>query len=105
MQTKIVGQSVPRKEGRSKVTGAARYVDDLRMDGMLYGATVRSSVPRGRITAIKFDDSIPWDEFIVVTAKDIPGENSVALILLDQPYLAAEFVNHREEPVVLLAHE
>ncbi len=104
MQTNNVGKPVPRKEGRSKVTGAARYIDDLRMDGMLYGATVRSPAPRGRISAIKFGDGIAWDEFIIVTAKDIPGENCVALILLDQPYLAAEFVNHAEEPVVLLAH-
>ncbi len=102
--THNVGKSMPRKEGRAKVTGAARYVDDLRMDDMLYGVTVRSTVPRGRIREIKFGDGIPWAEFVVVTAADIPGENSVALILLDQPYLAAEFVNHREEPVVLLAH-
>ncbi|HEX8129244.1 MAG TPA: xanthine dehydrogenase family protein molybdopterin-binding subunit [Pyrinomonadaceae bacterium] len=104
MQTEIVGKPVPRKEGRSKVTGAARYVDDLRMPGMLYGATVRSPVARGRIRSISFGEGIPWDEFIVVTARDIPGENAVALILLDQPYLAAEFVNHAEEPILLLAH-
>ncbi|HKP73704.1 MAG TPA: xanthine dehydrogenase family protein molybdopterin-binding subunit [Pyrinomonadaceae bacterium] len=104
MQTQIIGKPVPRKEGRSKVTGAARYVDDLRMPGMLYGATVRSPAPRGRIRRINFGEGIAWDEFVVVTAKDIPGENAVALILLDQPYLAAEFVNHAEEPVVLLAH-
>ncbi|HEV7902865.1 MAG TPA: xanthine dehydrogenase family protein molybdopterin-binding subunit [Pyrinomonadaceae bacterium] len=104
-KTESVGRPVPRrKEGRSKVTGAARYVDDLRMPNMLYGATVRSHAPRGRIRSITFDASIPWDEFVVVTAKDIPGENAVALILLDQPYLAAEFVNHAEEPIVLLAH-
>src|SRR6185436_18052869 len=42
--------------------------------------------------------------FTIVTAKDIPGENYVALILNDQPYLAAEVVNHPEEPIVLLAH-
>ncbi|MDQ1612376.1 MAG: hypothetical protein QOG00_2307 [Pyrinomonadaceae bacterium] len=105
MQTEIVGKPVPRKEGRSKVTGAARYVDDLSMPGMLYGATVRSPVARGRIRAVTFGEGIPWDEFVVVTAKDIPGENAVALILLDQPYLADGFVNHAEEPVLLLAHE
>jgi CO/xanthine dehydrogenase Mo-binding subunit len=104
-KTESVERPVPRrKEGRSKVTGAARYVDDLRMPGMLYGATVRSPAPRGRIRSITFGEGIPWDEFIIVTAKDIPGENAVALILLDQPYLTAEFVNHAEEPVVLLAH-
>ncbi|HKO35643.1 MAG TPA: xanthine dehydrogenase family protein molybdopterin-binding subunit [Pyrinomonadaceae bacterium] len=122
---KLVGKSIPRKEGRKKVTGQALYVDDLRFDGMLHGVTVRSSVPRGRIKNISFDqqpaaeridrsdqppataggtDFIPWDEFTIVTAKDIPGENYVALILNDQPYLAGEIVNHSEEPIVLLAH-
>src|SRR4028119_387944 len=104
MLTEIVGKPVPRKEGRSKVTGASRYVDDLHMPGMLYGVTVRSPAPRGRIRSITFGEGIPWDEFVVVTAKDIPGENAVALILLDQPYLASEFVNHAEEPILLLAH-
>src|SRR5262245_4605097 len=111
----LVGKSIPRKEGRKKVTGQALYVDDLHFDGMLHGVTVRSSVARGRIKSISFDQPaataggsdlmIPWDEFTIVTAKDIPGENYVALILNDQPYLAAEVVNHPEEPVVLLAHQ
>src|ERR1043166_3782980 len=112
-----IGKSIPRKEGRRKVTGSALYVDDLKFDGMLHGVTVRSSIPRGRIKSISFDqpsaaggtDSgaggaqlIPWDEFTIVTAKDIPGENYVALILNDQPYLADQVVNHPEEPIVLL---
>jgi CO/xanthine dehydrogenase Mo-binding subunit len=109
----LVGKPIPRKEGRQKVTGAALYVDDLKFDGMLHGVTVRSTVARGRIKCISFDqppanaggsDFIPWDEFTVVTAKDIPGENYVALILNDQPFLADEVVNHPEEPIVLLAH-
>jgi CO/xanthine dehydrogenase Mo-binding subunit len=109
----LVGKSIPRKEGRRKVTGQALYVDDLKFDGMLHGVTVRSSVPRGRIKSISYDqppataggtDRIPWNEFTIVTAKDIPGENYVALILNDQPYLADEVVNHPEEPIVLLAH-
>src|SRR6266550_7048170 len=108
-----VGKSIPRKEGRKKVTGQALYVDDLKFDRMLHGVTVRSSIPRGRIKSISFDqppataggsDFIPWDEFTIVTAKDIPGENYVALILNDQPYLADKVVNHPEEPIVLLAH-
>ncbi len=104
MPKRYIGQSVPRKEGREKVTGRARYVDDLTFPGMLYGATVRSQVARGRIRGIHFEGSVPWDEFTIVTARDIPGKNCVALILEDQPYLAAEKVNHPEEPIVLLAH-
>ncbi len=99
-----IGKSFPRKEGRKKVTGQALYVDDLSFPEMLHGVTVRSPVARGKIKKISFEGDIPWDEFTVVTAKDIPGANYVALILNDQPYLADAFVNHPEEPVVLLAH-
>lgn len=99
-----VGRSVPRREGRDKVTGAARYVDDLHMDGMLHGVTVRSPVARGRIREIRYEGDLPWDEIVVVTAKDVPGKNEVKLIQTDQPLLADGVVNHCEEPVVLLAH-
>ena len=100
----IIGVPVPRKEGRDKVTGRARYVDDLTMPGMLHGATVRSKIPRGKIRQIAFGPGVKWDEFVVVTAKDIPGKNCIALILDDQPCLADSEVNHPEEPVLLLAH-
>jgi len=101
---RIVGVSVPRKEGRDKVTGHAQYVDDMTLPGMLYGATVRSQVPRGRIRTIAFGPGIAWNEFVVVTAKDITGKNVIALIADDQPCLADGLVNHPEEPILLLAH-
>ena len=101
---RIVGKSVPRKEGRDKVTGESKYVDDMVLPNMLFGATVRSQVPRGRITKITFGPGIAWEEFVVVSAKDIPGKNCIALIGEDQPCLASEVVNHPEEPILLLAH-
>jgi len=100
----VVGTSVPRKEGRDKVTGAARYIDDITLPGMLYGATVRSQIPRGTIKTISFDPKFDWNEFVVVTAEHIPGKNCIALILDDQPCLADGKVNHPEEPILLLAH-
>jgi len=100
----IVGTSVPRKEGRDKVTGQAHYIDDMALPDMLYGATVRSRVARGQIRKIAFDPDIRWDEFVVVSAQDIPGKNCVALIADDQPCLADAVVNHPEEPILLLAH-
>jgi CO/xanthine dehydrogenase Mo-binding subunit len=101
---RIVGKSVPRKEGRDKVTGRSQYVDDMVLPDMLFGATVRSQIPRGRIKTITFRPGIPWDEFVIVSAKDILGKNCIALIGDDQPCLASEFVNHSEEPILLLAH-
>src|SRR4051794_2209356 len=74
----VIGVDVPRKEARAKVTGRARYVDDLTDDlfpeGVLYGATVRSPGPRGRIRGVSFSGPIPWDEITVVTARDLPGD-------------------------------
>jgi CO/xanthine dehydrogenase Mo-binding subunit len=79
------------------------YVDDGSPAGVLHGVTVRSPAARGRITAVRFDPAIPWDEFVVVTAADIPS-NVVKLLTEDQPYLARDVVNHREEPIALIAH-
>lgn len=100
----IVGTSVPRKEGRAKVTGEARYVDDMVLPDMLYGATVRSRFPRGKVKKITFGPGIDWEEFVVVSPKDIPGKNCIALIEDDQPCLADGMVNHPEEPLLLVAH-
>ncbi|MBI1860981.1 MAG: xanthine dehydrogenase family protein, partial [Deltaproteobacteria bacterium] len=101
---KAIGRVVPRKEGRAKVTGEAKYIDDINRDDLWHGATIRSSVARGSIRKITFDPKIPWKEFCVVTAKDIPGKNVVALIEGDQPLLAETRIEHPEEPVLLIAH-
>jgi CO/xanthine dehydrogenase Mo-binding subunit len=99
-----VGTSVPRKEVNDKLTGRSRYLDDLKPAGLWHGVTVRSTIPRGTITSVEFPEGFPWDEFCIVTAKDIPGKNVVKLILEDQPILADGRVNHPEEPILLLAH-
>lgn len=98
-----VGRNVRRKEGHRKATGAARYVDDLGFPGMLYGRTIRSTVPRGEILSVRlgFDRA----GFTVAGPRDVPGRNVVALIEDDQPCLAEREVRHAEEPILLLAHE
>ena len=101
---RIIGTSVPRVEGRDKVTGQARYVDDMVLPGMIYGAAVRSRIPRGKIKKISFAPGIDWSEFVIVTSKDIPGKNCIALIEDDQPCLADGMVHHPEEPILLLGH-
>ncbi|MCU1343295.1 MAG: aerobic-type carbon monoxide dehydrogenase, large subunit CoxL/CutL-like protein, partial [Candidatus Acidoferrum typicum] len=101
---RIVGHPSPRKEGRDKVTGQARYVDDISLPGMIYGATVRSQIPRGKIKKITFGPGINWNDFVIVSAQDIPGKHYIALIANDQPCLADGMVNHPEEPILLLAH-
>ena len=98
-----VGQNVLRKEGYEKLTGAARYVDDLTLDGMLFGKTIRSTVARGRIKSIKFDPLYDWSQIVVADYRDIPGDNYVALIENDQPLLVESEVRHFDEPILLIA--
>lgn len=102
--TAHIGTSALRLEGRAKLTGATLYTDDLKIDGLLHGVTVRSTVARGRITAIRFAEDIPWHEFVIVTARDIPGRNVVAHLIQDQPCLVDGVINHAEEAILLLAH-
>jgi xanthine dehydrogenase molybdopterin-binding subunit B len=103
---RTVGHNVARAEGLEKVTGAARYIDDLSFDDMLYGATVRSTIPAGRIVAVDRDPSFDWSGFTFVDHRDIvaPGKNVVAMISDDQPFLAGDRVRHQAEPIALIAH-
>jgi CO/xanthine dehydrogenase Mo-binding subunit len=98
-----VGRRVLRKEGASKVTGAARYVDDLSFPGMLHARTIRSTIPSGEIAAVRFN--FDTTGFTIVDSSDIPGRNIVALIDDDQPCLAERAIRHVAEPILLLAHE
>ncbi|MGQ0736004.1 MAG: xanthine dehydrogenase family protein molybdopterin-binding subunit [Acidobacteriota bacterium] len=98
----VVGHNVRRKDADAKVTGAAKYVDDLSFPEMLYGTTIRSTIPRGRLNAIRLD--FDTSGFTVVDFRDIPGTNVVALIENDQPCLAEHEVYHVAEPILLLAH-
>ncbi len=98
---RAVGANVRRKDGDVKVTGAAKYVDDLTFPGMIYGATIRSTIPRGRIR--ERHAALP-DEFVVADYRDIPGPNYVALIDPDQPCLAVDEIRHAAEPIMLVGH-
>ena len=97
-----VGTNVLRKDGLAKVSGRAKYVDDLEFPGMLYGRTVRSTTAHARIINVRVAE-IPG--LTVVDHRDIPGENIVELIEFDQPCLAEREVRHVAEPILLLAHE
>src|SRR5882672_3484807 len=101
--TRSVGRNVLRKEGVEKVTGAARYIDDLAFPNLLHARTIRSTIPAGEITDIRFN--FDTTGFTIVDHRDVPGRNIVALIDDDQPCLASRTIRHVAEPILLLAHE
>src|SRR2546425_3802439 len=100
---RAVGRNVLRKEGIEKVTGVARYIDDLTVPNLLQARTIRSTIPSGEIVDIRYD--LDPKAFTVVTHRDVPGRNIVALIEDDQPALAENTIRHVAEPILLLAHE
>ena len=100
---KAVGRNVLRKEGESKASGAAKYIDDLLFTNLLHARTIRSTIPAGDISAIRFNFDTAG--FTIVDYRDIPGRNYVALIEDDQPCLAEATIRHVAEPILLLAHE
>ena len=63
----VVGRDVPRTDAIPKVTGAAQYVADLRLPGMLHAAVLRSPHAHARIVSI--DTS---------AARGMPGVKAVA---------------------------
>jgi len=94
-----------RREGPAKLTGEAKYADDLVFPGAWFGATIRSTQPRARLLGIELADAFDWKRIVVVTADDIPGENIVSLIDDDQPVLVpvGGEIRHQAEACALIA--
>jgi len=61
----LIGADVPRIDGLGKLGGTARYVDDLAIEGVLHGGTIRSPIARGRIKGIHFDPALDWREYTI----------------------------------------
>ena len=94
-----------RREGPAKLTGAAKYADDLVFPGAWYGLTIRSTDAHATFVALDLDPTFDWSKVVVVTAADIPGENVVSSIKSDQPILVpvGGEIQHHAEGLALLA--
>ena len=53
MGAKYFGASVPRREDPRLLRGEGRFVDDIKLPGMLHAAFVRSPHAHARIRAIR----------------------------------------------------
>ena len=83
----FVGQSFPRNDARSKVTGQADYSGDLTMPGMLFMKILFAERPHARIKSIDGSKAEAAPGVVaVLTAKDVPV-NEYGLQIPDQPVL------------------
>jgi xanthine dehydrogenase D subunit len=99
-----VGESVRRPDGLPKVRGSFVYSSDLRVEGMLWGATVRSPHPHARIRSIDGTEARAMPGVhAVLTHEDVPGKKLYGLEIADQPVLAFDFVRYWGEAVALVA--
>ena len=101
-----IGESARRVDGAPKVTGAFAYGSDLRIEGMLQGATLRSPYPSARIRSVDVSRAkAAPGVHAVLTAADVPGKATYGLEFSDQPVLASDVVRYEGEPVAVVAAE
>ena len=85
-----VGTPLDRYGGHALVLGDFRFVDDIRVDGMLFVALRFSDHPRALVKSI---DAAPALALAgvqrVITAADVPGQRCVGLVEADWPILVA----------------
>ncbi|WP_405493961.1 xanthine dehydrogenase family protein molybdopterin-binding subunit [Nocardia sp. NBC_00511] len=100
-----VGESPLRPDGTLKVKGEFAYTSDLWIDGMLWGATLRSPHPRAKIVSIDTSKAAAMaGVHAVLTHEDVPGRKVYGLDhTWDQPVLAFDEVRHHGEPIALVA--
>ena len=101
-----VGQRIARADGLAKVCGTDRFGADEAPEGSLWLRVVRSPYARARFTLGDLEAvRAAFPELVaILTAKDIPGENSFGIFpdLKDQPVLAPGHVRYRGEAVIAL---
>ncbi len=97
------GTRHPRADAMDKATGRARYAADLAVEGMLHAVTLRSPHAHAQIVRIDAEHArrMPGVQ-AVLTARDVPGENSYGRKLKDQPVLADLLVRQVGDPVALV---
>jgi CO/xanthine dehydrogenase Mo-binding subunit len=102
----VVGTSIPRLEGRAKVTGRAEYVHNLRLPGMLHGKIFRSTLAHGRIKRLDTAAARAVEGVHrVITGADIRTiipDPHYGPAFHDQPILALDKVRYAGEPVALV---
>lgn len=88
--TAQIGINLPRIDACDKALGRGEYVDDLKMEGMLYGAVLRTPKPRSFIRGIDVTEAREYPGVaVILTADNIPGERYLGFLAQDWPALIA----------------
>lgn len=103
---RTVGTPVRRVDADDKVTGRARYLDDLVVPGMAHAALVLPGAAHASVRGVDDSSARAVPGFIAtVAAADVPGENQVGCVDRDQPLLAGERVRYSGDAVAIVVAE
>lgn len=104
-ELKVVGQSEIRVDALLKVTGKAMYPQDLYMDGMLYGVTVRSTKSHAYIR-VNIDEASKVKGVVkIFTHTDVPGTNHHGVLFKDHEVFCSKKVRRIGDPIAFVAAE
>lgn len=100
----VVGEAKPRPDAVAKVTGAAKYADDIVFPNMLFGATLRAMVPHALIRKIDTNKAkaLPGVQ-AVLTHEDVPGRKNHGLVTIDWPVLCYDKVRYVGDAIAIVA--
>jgi xanthine dehydrogenase D subunit len=99
-----IGTTTTRVDGIPKVKGEFEYSSDMNVEGMLWGATLRSPHPRADIWSIDLSAALAMPGVhAVLTHEDVPGRKTYGMEVADQPVLAFKNVRYQGEPVAIVA--
>ena len=104
----VIGQIVARPDAEEKVTGQAKFSDDLKFDGMLYAAVKRCGIPHGFLRKLDISKAKALPGVVaVLIAEDIPGEHNHGLVIYDWPAIVGmnERVRYVGDSVAIVAAE
>jgi CO/xanthine dehydrogenase Mo-binding subunit len=98
-----VGTSMPRLETREKITGSARYTDDMTLPGMLHGAVLGSPYAHARIVSYDTTAAEAMGGVVSVLTGDDIGLDRIGPFIKDDFAIAKGKVRYAGEPVVAVA--
>ena len=104
----VIGHSHFRPDAVPKVTGQARFTDDLTFDGMLFARVRRALVPHAILTGLDVSKARKLEGVVaVLTAADIPGDHLHGLVYHDWPVMVdiGERVRYEGDALAIVAAE
>jgi xanthine dehydrogenase large subunit len=86
------------------VRGTSQFIDDIILpDNTLHAAVLVSPVASGEITGLNLSEASATQGIeAIITAKDIPGENQIGAIIMDEPLLAEKEVHFIGDPIAVV---